>query len=1121
MKIYLSILFFLVVIQLSAEDVSKIYNIISRTDGFNPGYTRPLNEKLYFVANDGVNGYEFWACDSNNNITRITGFEEIPNYLIKLNNRIFYFSRNGFYFDKLWKFDGVNPPENIFSDFKISDVKEYKYFAGKLYIYVYGGTEEDSTLWEFNGYDHPKRIACKSIYISPPTTLTVFNNKLYFLSKDDEHGNELWSYDTLNPPSMVTDINVGPGNSNPQFLRVHDNKLYFVADDGVHGQEMWVYDGINEPKMIADIKSGSESSVFPYLFPTITYKNKFYFRANDGIHDHRIWSYDGTNPPQMIDSSGTAGFPADFFIFKDKLYFHGYDRPYLYEYDGSNLPKPLIQFTVYDRDDYKIFNDNLYFSGEDVNGNKALWKYDGVNPPIDITQAIPPNLKSQSIYIIPINNRLFFSQDKLLWTYNNDSVSLVSDNFGPNPTKIGELSNRFYYCINDPLYGTEIWSFDGTSPPSIISDINKTLIVPESLKMKGVDNKIYFTFTDSAQKYVEYDSASFKTLSSGFNPNSVYNLLKYNGNSYYNRATGRISASLFKFDGTTETAISSSCGSGGLTVFNNALYYGINYEGLYKYDGINPSAKVAHNMGQNIIYQKVFNNKLLLFTADIDLKLMSFWAYDGINLPVKINSTLYPFLPTENNFKFIDFNGKFYYVAKDAEYGSEMWVYDESNPPAMLSDINYGAGSSTPKELTVYKNKLYFSANDELHGNELWVYDGLNAPHMVEDIESGSGSSSPEQLCVSNNKLYFIAYNNKYGTELWGYDGINQPAIVSDIYMGTKSSNPTDLIVYKNNLYFSAVTEKDGRQLYKVCFNCSSVDTIVCEDYCFNGNILNASGRFYDTIPNCSGGDSIIILNLKINHRSKNSINIADCETYISPSGKIFTTSGVYTDTIPNEAGCDSIITVKLTIKSTASTIHPVVCNSYTSPSGKYVWKSSGTFMDTIPNVAGCDSVITVNLTINSVDISVTRNEEVLTANATNATYQWIDCDDGNVLIEEETNKIFIANTSGNYAVIVSNGVCKDTSACYFVNATSLTKNSIKNGISLHPNPTSGHFTIDLGKVYEETTITITELDGRLIKKKLFEGDQNVEINLDTPAGIYLVTITTAKENLVFRIVKN
>ena len=51
-----------------------------------------------------------------------------------------------------------------------------------------------------------------------------------------------------------------------------------------------------------------------------------------------------------------------------------------------------------------------------------------------------------------------------------------------------------------------------------------------------------------------------------------------------------------------------------------------------------------------------------------------------------------------------------------------------------------------------------------------------------------------------------------------------------------------------------------------------------------------------------------------------------------------------------------------------------------------------------------------------------------------NASYQWIDCDNGNLPIEGETNQIFSPPASGNYAINVSNANCNLTSDCFEYN---------------------------------------------------------------------------------------
>ena len=59
---------------------------------------------------------------------------------------------------------------------------------------------------------------------------------------------------------MVADIRPGSFGGDPEHLTVFNNELYFRANDGTNGTELWKYDGVNSPSMVTDIISGIGSS---------------------------------------------------------------------------------------------------------------------------------------------------------------------------------------------------------------------------------------------------------------------------------------------------------------------------------------------------------------------------------------------------------------------------------------------------------------------------------------------------------------------------------------------------------------------------------------------------------------------------------------------------------------------------------------------------------------------------------------------------------------------------------------------------------------------------------------------------------------------------------------------
>jgi predicted extracellular nuclease len=255
------------------------------------------------------------------------------------------------------------------------------------------------------------------------------------------------------------------------------------------------------------------------------------------------------------------------------------------------------------------------------------------------------------------------------------------------------------------------------------------------------------------------------------------------------------------------------------------------------------------------------------------------------------------------------------------------------------------------------------------------------------------------------------------------------------------------------------------------------------------------------------GSHSMIACTVLPCTNTSSSITETACDSYISPSGLLLIMSGIYNDTISNAAGCDSVIVIDLTVNAgTSNILTEFACGSYTAPSGA-VYTSSGTYTDVIPNAAGCDSTLTINLTITTVDVSTTLSGETLTAGATGATYQWIDCDNGNAAIAGETAQTFTATADGNYAVIVTENNCTDTSACTFVDVASLPEFGLNNEVVVVPNPTSGFVTINFGSTFNNVSVRVLDALGREIEHSTFTSTDFVEMTINGEAGQYFVEV--------------
>lgn len=460
MKKHLYFLLLLFIFSPSIAQKIKFVKDINPSGEANISLFTNYNGKLYFSANDGVNGQELWVSDGTESGTYM--FKDInpsgssnPKELKVCNGKLFFqASTDGGSTPKLWVSDGTEAGTIDISN-NCHSPQEFTAYNGKVY---FAATNNDygTEFWETDGTKVGTKIV-KNIQTVPydgissePTCFTVFNNKIYFVAKNNATSFQIYESDgtetgTIVYPKFsnlgqstsmdffvcngkmffnaienngdfgfflyVTDginnveklaIN-GTDFSNPSGFFEWNNQVIFTASTNDNGNELWISDGtVSGTKMIKDIYPGTESS---WCKDFVLYNNKLYFAAADTLSNMELWMSDGTttgtvkvkeintNTNNLRQSS-----PSEFKIYNNKLYFTAkpnLNQVYLFESDGSstNTSQVDTSFTSTYPPNFNpdvqhlfVFGDCLYFLAKYTNTTKKLYK---LYIPLEAPLALP------------------------------------------------------------------------------------------------------------------------------------------------------------------------------------------------------------------------------------------------------------------------------------------------------------------------------------------------------------------------------------------------------------------------------------------------------------------------------------------------------------------------------------------------------------------------------------------------------------------------------------------------------------------------------------------------------------------------------------------------------------
>lgn len=163
-----------------------------------------------------------------------------------------------------------------------------------------------------------------------------------------------------------------------------------------------------------------------------------------------------------------------------------------------------------------------------------------------------------------------------------------------------------------------------------------------------------------------------------------------------------------------------------------------------------------------------------------------------------------------------------------------------------------------------------------------------------------------------------------------------------------------------------------------------------------------------------------------------------------------------------------------------------------------------GVYLDTIYNTNGCDTIVYLNLNVTYQSINTIQNGNSLQV-LNSGNYQWINCNT-NTSIAGQTSNTFSPTANGNYAVVVSNGSCVDTSSCInFVISGVAEINS--STVKLSPNP-AGEYILLENLPINKCQIIVHDITGR-VESTLNNESSKQQLNVASLSkGVYLIEIT-------------
>lgn len=386
----------------------------------------------------------------------------------------------------------------------------------------------------------------------------------------------------------------------------------------------------------------------------------------------------------------------------------------------------------------------------------------------------------------------------------------------------------------------------------------------------------------------------------------------------------------------------------------------------------------------------------------------------------------------------------------------EAWIYPSSWKPLIWQ------GNIIAKEQNGFGNDNGFMLRAGNNGS-------LN-------LTLGSGSWS--ELISATNVLSLNTWQHVAGT----YDGSYLRLYVNGVAVDSMAANisinnSTSLLYIGDNgsgaRNFPGII--DEVRIWDVARSRAEIVAKMNEDLCGNDLGLVANYRMNQGIAGATNALSTLIDETGINNGTLRN----------------FSLSGNSSNFVNGQALASSTF---------QDTIADTICNGQNYQLGAQTLSTAGFYNEVFQAANGCDSTVYLNLAVGApINILVNANkpDSMYAINQSpTASYQWYDCATGQHF-PGATQSYFQPSYTGNFAVIISEGNCSDTSFCIAGNSGSgVGLPSIAfTAVDVYPQPAGNELKIDLPYTVQRLGLQIFNSSAALVAEASYTNCQSISFD--------------------------